>query len=524
MTEKGTPESRSSAVPNEKDRRRRMPLPLLIALFLAFGLDLPANRPGAGPLSNAEAMSRAGEVAVGVLAVAAFAFVFGRVLAWRVARHGRPSPLVRRAYTLGVRAVDVLSVVVYGVIIHKMDWPRVVRSGIGLGDPILIDDAFILLPFLLAQVAGWWGIYAAERALRPARGQVGPGRYLWLKARQSMGMVLPVAALFALGSDLVHRRWPGTQTSPWDQPVSLVIMGAMVLVLAPAFVRIAWPTRSLPPGPLRDRLEHLARRVGFRCTDILVWDTNQVVVNAGVTGSLPWFRYVLLTDALVENLSPHEVAAVFGHEIGHIAHRHLVYFGFFILGSIGVLTLGEHALEPLGRLLPASFSVSSPAWLSWLAGDSAAATLVKSGLALLGMGLYFLVAFGFVSRRFERQADVFGCRAVSCGLPDCPPHADLDGRPTPAPGPASVPLCPVGIRIFINALANVAMLNGMRPTAWSWRHGSIVRRIDFLACLVGRPEAETRFQTGVRRMRRGMAAVAGDGGRKQLAAVAEYLL
>jgi STE24 endopeptidase len=117
--------------------------------------------------------------------------------------------------------------------------------------------------------------------------------------------------------------------------------------------------------------------------------------------------------------------------------------------------------------------------------------------------VYFLVVFGFVSRRFERQADVFGCRAVSCGLPDCPPHADLDGHP--APGPRTVPLCPVGIRIFINALANVAMLNGMRPAAWSWRHGSIVRRIDFLEGLVGRPEVETRFQVGVLRMRRGMA-------------------
>ena len=101
-------------------------------------------------------------------------------------------------------------------------------------------------------------------------------------------------------------------------------MGLLVLVLSPLFVRLAWPTRPLPPGPLRDRLERLARRFGFRCTDILVWDTGQVMVNAGVTGALPWFRYVLLTDALIESLSPLEIAAVFGHEIGHIAHRHLL--------------------------------------------------------------------------------------------------------------------------------------------------------------------------------------------------------
>jgi STE24 endopeptidase len=399
----------------------------------------------------------------------------------------------------------------------------VVRSGFGLGDTVLLDDALILLPFLLAQGAGWWGIYAAEHAIRTARGTGQPGglrRYLWLKARQSLGMVLPVAAVYGLGTDLVHRAWPATQSSPWDQPLSLAVMGVLVLALAPALVRIAWPTRPLPPGPLRDRLEHLGRRVGFRCTDILVWDTNRVVVNAGVTGSLPWFRYVLLTDALVEDLSPYEVAAVFGHEVGHVAHRHLVYFGFFILSSLGLLMLGEGSLGgALEALMP-----------GWATGTSATAVALQALGALVMVGGYFLVVFGFLSRRFERQADVFGCRVVSCDLPDCPPHADLDGRPDlddqaePRTGVgvgllpgvglrrararvASMPLCPVGIRIFVSALTNVAMLNGMRPTAWSWRHGSIVRRIHFLESLEGRPEAERRFQAGVIGVRVAMAAV-----------------
>ncbi len=127
-----------------------------------------------------------------------------------------------------------------------------------MGDPILIDDALILFPFLAAQVVGWWGLYAAERALRPLRGGASLGRFLWLKARLSMGMVLPVAGVFALGSDLIHRRWPATLNSPLEQPLGMALMGALVLLLAPAFVRLAWPTRSLPAeDPLRGRLEHL---------------------------------------------------------------------------------------------------------------------------------------------------------------------------------------------------------------------------------------------------------------------------
>ena len=482
-----------------------MPLSLLLALFLAFGFD-GSSVEGPGQVwSSSELGSRVGQTMGGVLAVALVAFLLGRVVARWVDRHGRASPRVRRAYAFGARAVDVLSLAVYGWIIYSLEWPRVVRALLRMGDPILIDDALVLLPFLLAQAAGWWGVYAAERALRAARGTGHTGglrRYLWLKARQSLGMVLPVAAAYALGTDLVHRFWPATLTSSWDQPVSLAVMGALVLSLAPALVRIAWPTRPLPAGPLRDRLEHLAHRVGFRCTDILVWDTNQVIVNAGVTGSLPWFRYVLLTDALVENLSPYEVAAVFGHEIGHIAHRHLLYFGFFLLGSLGLLATGEGVLRQVLGGLPLPI---------WLVGGTATSLALEVIGALVLVGGYFLIVFGHVSRRFERQADVFGCRAVSCGLPDCPPHADLDGRPGAVPRAdrrgAALPLCPVGIRIFVSALSNVALLNGMRPNAWSWRHGSILRRITFVEGLEGRPDAERSFQNGVRWMRLGMAVV-----------------
>jgi hypothetical protein len=68
-------------------------------------------------------------------------------------------------------------------------------------------------------------------------------------------------------------------------------------------------------------------------------------------------------------------------------------------------------------------------------------------------------------------------------------------------------LCPIGIRIFINALSSVALLNGLRPGAWSWRHGSIVRRIAFLETLIDRPDAERQFQSRVTFMRRGVAVV-----------------
>lgn len=301
-------------------------------------------------------------------------------------------------------------------------------------------------------------------------------------------MVLPAALIFSLAQDLSRRWLPATSEEPGFQMGMMAAMGALVLVLAPAFVRLSWTTRRLPDGPLRDRLERLSDRFGFRFSDILIWETEGSIVNAGVTGALPWYRYILLTDALIEGLDQHEVAAVFGHEVGHVRHRHLAFFGFFFVASLGILTLTSDLIYSQV--------------LDGLAGSTGSAIAQGTTTLLLGVG-YFGAIFGALSRRFERQADVFGCRAVSCGRVDCPPHPDPYARPNP---PATDgPLCPVGIRIFVNALSNVAALNGMEPAARSWRHGSIARRIAFLESLEGKPLDERRFQTGVSRLRIGLA-------------------
>jgi STE24 endopeptidase len=270
----------------------------------------------------------------------------------------------------------------------------------------------------------------------------------------------------------------------------------LVLVGSPLFIRLAWPTRSLPDGPLRRRLERVARRVGFRFTDLLVWDTGNLMVNACVTGVLPWFRYVLLSDALIESLSPAEVAAVFGHEVGHVAHRHLPFFGFFFLGCLGILSLSAQVFS-----LPEAWIEGLP-WLP--AGRASQVGEIAEAAMMLGtLGLFFWLVFGHLSRRFERQADVFGCRVVSCGVAECPPHFDLEEEmigAVPELAPAAT-LCPVGIQIFSEALASVARQNGIDARARSWRHGSIANRLDFLRQLQSNPAGEILFQRGVRGFR-----------------------
>ncbi len=210
----------------------------------------------------------------------------------------------------------------------------------------------------------------------------------------------------------------------------------------------------------------------------------------------------MLSDALIDSLTPHEIAAVFGHEIGHIAHRHLLYFGFFFMGSLGLLSvlvemvaMAGPWIEPLARLTP---------WPPAVVSDA-----VEGIVLLIALGLYFWLVFGQLSRRFERQADVFGSKVVSCDLADCPPHHDRDHDLSPDPvrgkEPQSSARSGSGSSPTPSPMSPAAM--GLTQTGRSWRHGSIATRIAFSKASNAVPSAKRKFQRACRRLRIALAVV-----------------
>jgi STE24 endopeptidase len=340
----------------------------------------------------------------------------------------------------------------------------------------------VIAPLLVSLIASWVCFYDAERALQGAADSGGGfyskrSKYVFFHLRQSMAMVLvPVLLLIGLGN--LVRLMP--QANPLEQCLtagtSIAAIG-IVFTLMPWILRVVLGLRPMPSGETRTRLMATCERLGFRCSNVLIWDTSRGVANAMVAGILPCLRYVVLTDRLVSDMSPDELEAVFGHEVGHIKHRHMWYY--------------------LGFLL-ASFPVLGQIWQ--LSNLDSVLGLNRQDLALLPLipvvGVYIFVVFGFLSRRCERQADIYGCRAVSCGRPDCAGHDTVEALVPRAGG-----LCPTGIRSFISALEKVAYLNGIsreRP-GWlqSWQHSTIARRVHFLERVLKDPEVEPKFQRRV---------------------------
>jgi STE24 endopeptidase len=280
----------------------------------------------------------------------------------------------------------------------------------------------------------------------------------------------------------LHRLCPDLQEK---QPALTTLLGfavvPAVIVAMPWLFRLILGLRPLPEGPLRQRLLAAGRRLRFRCSGLLLWDTHNSVANAMVVGIHPWLRYVTFSDRLLSDLTADEVEAVFGHEVGHVKHHHMLYYLGFLVVSVFVVA-GIWGAAPLAL----------PGLHEWLKNHRTLEVVPLLGL----FGGYFFLVFGFLSRRCERQADIYGCKAVSCPRADCREHATSTECAAAGRG-----LCPTGIRTFIEALEKVARLNGIsrdRP-GWfqSWQHSTIARRVEFLQRMLDDPALEPRFQRRV---------------------------
>ncbi len=371
--------------------------------------------------------------------------------------------------------------------------------------PLPLAELLVLAPFVVGQLLGWAVFYDAERAshqaahrLLGAEAHAGtwlelerPGRgsppvfgsraaYVLFQLRQKLALVFLPVLMLLIQKELL-RFFPDTNQD-WQGVLNVAGIAVVlaVFVAMPWIVRLVLGLKPLPAGPLRTRLEGVARRLRFRSSNILVWNTRHGMGNAMVIGIVPWIRYVVFTDRLLEDFTPEEVEAVFGHEIGHIRHHHMLYYFGFLTASVIVL----------GWLVNDLFK----GWDSLLeAGNHKYLAAVPLVGVLLG---YIFLVFGFLSRRCERQADVFGCRTVSCLQSDCRGHEDgLD------PTQCGRGLCPTGINTFIRALEKVAFINGIsrdRPGfLQSWQHSTIARRVAFLQSMLLDPSVERRFQRRV---------------------------
>jgi Zn-dependent protease with chaperone function len=390
-------------------------------------------------------------------------------------------------------------------------------------------ELIVLAPYLITMIGSWAIFYDAERLLHLTSSNPAlrcefwtRGGYVLFLLRHHMLMVFMPVMLMVVQLGVV-RSFPEMLESVWTKIAAFVCLFLFILTI-PSLVPLVLGLRPMPDCRLRDRLVAAADRLGVRYRNLYVWETRGNIATAMVTGLIPRFRQIVFTDLLLATLTEDEIEAVFGHEVGHVRHGHLLYYAGFLLLSFLTLGVVYHSIESL-----------------------AGSELLKSNKMLvstvIATGCYLFLVFGFISRRCERQADVFGCKSVSCADPECTGH-----------GPDTVlvahgqAICPSGVGTFVRALERVEDVNGAargstRSTQSgliarlggllrlvgvclaTWQHSTIAKRVEFLKSLAEDPHRERQFQRRVTILRWGLllALVAGVVGVLCLSGWEEFL-
>lgn len=368
--------------------------------------------------------------------------------------------------------------IAFGLGVFWLGWGWVVHERLGTMPsawPVKLPNVLVgIAPAILAWMGLWWSQYPADRALREQNLLVqleagmpvhAPPRFLrYLAANfrlQILFAILPVLLVIAMRDVIVVgvRIWDPAMPigESVDSVASLVALG-LVYVFAPELLRRVLDTQPLPNGPLRTRLQNLCERTGMRAREILLWQTNGLMGNAAVMGLFPRVRYILMTDLLLETMTDEQIEAVFAHEIGHVRYRHMLWY-VVLIACFALLSMGPGTW--LDDYLTARFGDTQ--WLEL--------TQVFGGLMLFWLG------FGFVSRRFERQADVFAARTMQSA-------EDIGARNT---------VGPFGAALFASALRRVAVVNNIPIKRREWIHGSITSRMEFIQWLAASPQRTARF-------------------------------
>ncbi len=410
-----------------------------------------------------------------------------------LARHVMVSNLSRSVsrFNWGTTIARALIPAWFAVCLFGLGWVQVVHRGLGpIGKwPVALPATFLgTLPPLLTWAALWWAAYPADRALReqslllqlqddlPINAPPGFWSYFGANLRmQVLFTMIPIALILLLRDvlslilawgfhvkvDLVRSVAGSSSANPATiaEWVLLPISAVTVFVLAPEILRRVLQTQPLPDSDLRRRLEAICRRSKLRYRDILLWRTGNAMGNAAVMGVLPQVRYILLSDLLLQTMSDREIEAVFAHEAGHVVHRHLAWYGVFVI----IVMASQLMIAKLAEMMNIQLSLVPP----WM----------RDPLILLAAVAMFFVMFGFLSRCFERQADVFAARTMQQELaPAAMDHVGADGA-----------------GVFASALRRVAIVNNIPLRARNFSHGSILQRMKYVQSLSPDPLNTARF-------------------------------
>ncbi len=388
----------------------------------------------------------------GITALSLIFFLYNKITFNRfAARWGRsiasPAPFATRHSAL-VQRSTILAIFVYAAWVYLFDLKLLLAAVPFTTRSMLLTNIAGIVPFVCLLLIVWFcAAPSYQRYYHPA---AGPTAYVSSHLKMTGAVVLPWL-LVSLILDVFAVAAADFYQTISTYPLAgigffALVLGAIALFFPVVLIKL-WDCTPIPPGELRSKLEAFCRAHRFGYRDLVLWNLfDGRLVTAGVIGFMRRFRYVLISPVLLQILDDQELEAVIAHEMGHVKNHHMVYYVFFLLGYVvvayGALELFTYAV--LSQDVVVSFMVSQFADLN------TPVSVLLTVIPLAFFIIYFRIFFGYVSRHFERQSDLYALTRTGTGAG------------------------------LIGSLEKIAQVSAQNRNARNWHHFGIAERIAFI--------------------------------------------
>ncbi len=341
-----------------------------------------------------------------------------------------------KLYHRRVLLCSIISILIFSMDTYLFNLRHLIRLIPYVRLSLLLESTVVISIYLMMLCIVWFHSYDSYRNTFSI--DIGKRDYIIQNLRFNIPIVIPYL-LFDLLFDLLS--WTTLIRYIERDIYQFILFSCFLIILMiflPAIIPKIWGCKEFIPDERLFAIKEFLRNKGFRYREILRWPIFKgQMLTAGIMGIVPRFRYILITDSLMENLTLEEIKAVIAHEMGHIRFYHFyLYLLFFIL----YVAFSKGFFELLFYLLiPHTISEKN--------------TFLYLGISLpvvFSLIIYFRYIVGFFMRNLERQADAFS--------------AHLMGDPTPT----------------ILSLEKIALLSGKIRDLPSWHHFSIKERVEYL--------------------------------------------
>jgi STE24 endopeptidase len=199
--------------------------------------------------------------------------------------------------------------------------------------------------------------------------------------------------------------WFYTALGDWFWLAAWALVAFFTVFMAMFYTTLLLPLFNkqtpLPTGELRNAIEAMGQRAGFKIDNIFVMDGSKrsTKSNAFFSGFGPKKRIVLY-DTLINDLSVDEITAVLAHEIGHYKLKHILWGTLIGIVQTGAI-LWIFSTVVSAPQLSAALGVATPQFHIGL---------ITFGILFTPISLVMGLFGNWLSRRNEYAADAFAAQ------------------------------------------------------------------------------------------------------------------